>query len=110
MGTGPVPSTQKLLARTGMKLSDFDMLEVNEAFACVVLYFIRELHCTPEDIAKINPLGGAIAIGHPLGMTGTRQMAVMARHLNRIKGRFGLLTLCVGGGQGMATIVERENY
>lgn len=110
MGTGPVPSTKKLLARTGMKISDFDILEVNEAFACVVLYFIRELNCTPEDVAKMNPHGGSIAIGHPLGMTGTRQLSVAARHLQRTGGRYGLINLCVGGGQGMATIIERENY
>jgi len=110
MGIGPVPSTKKILARTGMKLSDFDIFEVNEAFACVVLYWIREMGATPADIAKINPYGGAVAIGHPLGMTGTRQAAVIARHLNRTGGRFGLATLCVGGGQGMASIFEREDY
>jgi acetyl-CoA acetyltransferase family protein len=110
MGIGPVPSTQKLLARTGMKLSDFDIFEVNEAFACVVLYWVREMHATEKDIAKINPYGGSVAIGHPLGMTGTRQTAVIARHLNRTGGRFGLATLCVGGGQGMATLFEREDY
>ncbi len=110
MGIGPVPSTKKILARTGMKLSDFDIFEVNEAFACVVLYWIREMGATPADVAKINPYGGAVAIGHPLGMTGTRQTAVIARYLNRTGGRFGLATLCVGGGQGMASIFEREDY
>ena len=110
MGIGPVPATKKILDRTGMKLSDFDVFEVNEAFACVVLYWIREMNATPADIAKINPYGGAVAIGHPLGMTGTRQAAVMANYLNRTGGRFGLTTLCVGGGQGMASIWERENY
>jgi acetyl-CoA acyltransferase len=111
MGTGPVPATKKILERTGMKVSDFDVLEVNEAFACVVLYWIREMNATPADIAKINPYGGAVAIGHPLGMTGTRMAAVTANHLNRIGGRFALNTLCVGGGQGMAVIWEREsNY
>jgi acetyl-CoA acyltransferase len=110
MGIGPVPATKKILDRTGMKLSDFDVFEVNEAFACVVLYWIREMNATPADIAKINPYGGAVAIGHPLGMTGTRQCAVMANYLNRTGGHFGLTTLCVGGGQGMASIWERENY
>ncbi|MDP2920702.1 MAG: thiolase family protein [Dehalococcoidia bacterium] len=110
MGIGPVPSTKKLLERTGMKIQDFDIFEVNEAFACVVLYWIRELGCGPKEIAKVNPYGGAIAIGHPLGMTGTRQTAVIARSLNRTGGRFGLATLCVGGGQGMATMFEREDY
>ncbi len=110
MGIGPVPATKKILERTGMKISDFDVFEVNEAFACVVLYWIREMGATAADIAKINPYGGAVAIGHPLGMTGTRQTAVMANYLNRTGGRFGLATLCVGGGQGMASIFERENY
>jgi acetyl-CoA acetyltransferase len=68
------------------------------------------MHATEKDIAKINPYGGSVAIGHPLGMTGTRQTAVIARHLNRTGGRFGLATLCVGGGQGMATLFEREDY
>jgi acetyl-CoA acetyltransferase family protein len=110
MGSGPIPATQKIPKRTGMKLSDFSIFEVNEAFAVVVTYWIREMHATAADIAKINPNGGSIAIGHPLGMTGTRQTAVIARYLNRTGGRFGLATLCVGGGQGMATIFERENY
>jgi acetyl-CoA acyltransferase len=110
MGTGPVPATKKILERNGMKISDFDVLEINEAFACVVLYWIREMNATPADIAKINPYGGAVAIGHPLGMTGTRMAAVTANYLERTGGHFGLNTLCVGGGQGMAVIWERENY
>jgi len=110
IGIGPVPATKKLLARTGMKITDFDIMEVNEAFACVPLYFIREMGVSKENMAKINPYGGANAIGHPLGMTGTRQAAVVARHLNRTGGRWGLATLCCGGGQGFSTLFEREKY
>lgn len=110
MGIGPVPSTKKLLTRTGMKISDFDIIEVNEAFAVVVTHFIKELGLGPKEIAKINPWGGAVAIGHPLGMTGTRQIGVIARYLNRFGGRWGLATLCAGGGQGMCSVYEREDY
>jgi len=110
MGIGPVPSTQKILKRTGMKISDFDIIEINEAFACQVVYSMRELGFTPEDKEKLNPKGGSIAIGHPLGMTGTRQTAVIAHEMVRRDLEWGLATLCVGGGQGMATIFQRENY
>ncbi|HEX9976373.1 MAG TPA: thiolase family protein [Dehalococcoidales bacterium] len=105
MGIGPVPSTQKILARTGMKIDDFDIIEINEAFSCQVVYSIRHLGV---NTAKLNPLGGAVAIGHPLGMTGTRQTANIAHEMVRRNLRWGLATLCVGGGQGMATIFERE--
>ena len=107
MGIGPVPSTQKMLKRTGMSIDDFDIIEINEAFACQVVYSIRELGINPE---KLNPKGGAIAIGHPLGMTGSRQAAVVAHEMVRRDLQWGLATLCVGGGQGMCTIFERENY
>jgi len=110
MGVGPVPSTQKLLTRTGMKIQDFDIIEINEAFACQVVYSMRELGMGPEERAKLNPKGGAIAIGHPLGMTGTRQAAVVAHEMVRRDLRWGLATLCAGGGQGMATSFEREDY
>ncbi len=110
MGIGPVPSTQKILARTGMSIKDFDIIEINEAFACQVVYSIRELGMGPDEIAKVNPNGGAIAIGHPLGMTGTRQAAVIAHEMVRRDLQWGLATLCAGGGQGMATIFEREHY
>jgi len=105
MGIGPVPSTQKILARTGMKIDDFDIIEINEAFSCQVVYSIHHLGV---NTAKLNPLGGAVAIGHPLGMTGTRQTANIAHEMVRRNLRWGLATLCVGGGQGMATIFERE--
>lgn len=110
MGVGPVPSTQKLLARTGMKIQDFDIIEINEAFACQVVYSMRELGMGPEERARVNPKGGSIAIGHPLGMTGTRQAAVIAHEMVRRDLHWGLATLCVGGGQGMATAFEREDY
>ena len=110
MGIGPVPSTQKILKRTGMKISDFDIIEINEAFACQVVYSMRELGFTDKDVEKLNPKGGAIAIGHPLGMTGSRQAAVIAHEMVRRDLEWGLATLCVGGGQGMATIFQRENY
>ena len=110
MGIGPVPSTQKLLKRTGMKISDFDIIEINEAFACQVVYSMRELGFTDKEAGKLNPKGGAIAIGHPLGMTGTRQAAVIAHEMVRRDLEWGLATLCVGGGQGMATCFQRENY
>ena len=110
MGVGPVPSTQKILKRTGMKIQDFDIIEINEAFACQVVYSIRELGMGDKEVGKLNPKGGAIAIGHPLGMTGTRQTAVLAHEMVRRNLQWGLATLCAGGGQGMATIFERENY
>lgn len=110
MGIGPVPSTQKILARTGMKISDFDIIEINEAFACQVVYSMRELGFTDREAERLNPKGGSVAIGHPLGMTGTRQAAVIAHEMVRHDLQWGLATLCVGGGQGMATIFERESY
>jgi acetyl-CoA acetyltransferase family protein len=105
MGIGPVPATKKILERTGMKIDDFDIIEINEAFACQVVYSVGQLGIDPK---KLNPLGGAMAIGHPLGMTGTRQTANIAFEMVRRNLRWGLATLCVGGGQGMATIFERE--
>jgi len=110
MGIGPVPSTQKILNRTGMSIKDFDIIEINEAFACQVVYSMRELGFTDKEVEKLNPKGGAIAIGHPLGMTGARQAAVIAHEMVRRDLEWGLATLCVGGGQGMATIFQRENY
>ena len=110
MGIGPVPATQKILKRTGMSITDFDIIEINEAFACQVVYSMRELGMGPKEAEKLNPKGGAIAIGHPLGMTGSRQAAVIAHEMVRRDLEWGLATLCVGGGQGMATIFQRENY
>jgi len=104
MGLGPVPAVRKLLARTGLSLGDFDVIELNEAFAVQVLACLRDLGLTPD---SINPNGGAIAMGHPLGCTGARLIVTMAHELARTGARRGLVTLCVGVGQGVATVVER---
>ena len=105
MGIGPVPATKKALERTGLTIDQMDLIELNEAFAVQCLYFIRELGV---DINKLNVNGGAIALGHPFGMTGARLMIMLMYEMRRRKARYGLATLCVGGGMGVATIVERE--
>jgi acetyl-CoA C-acetyltransferase len=107
MGIGPAPATQKLLKRTGMTLDDFDLIEVNEAFACQVLAVARELGM---DESKINVNGGAVAIGHPLGATGGRLVGTIAYELNRRDAEWGLVTLCMGGGMGMSVALQRESY
>ncbi|MFI5273843.1 MAG: thiolase family protein [Ktedonobacterales bacterium] len=104
MGIGPVKAVSKALARAGLNLSDMDVIELNEAFAAQSLAVIRELGI---DEAKLNPHGGAIALGHPLGCTGTRLIATLLNDLEMSGGRLGMATLCVGGGQGVATIIER---
>ena len=91
-------------SRTGMKLADIDLVEINEAFASVVLAWAKELSA---DLAKVNVNGGAIALGHPLGATGTRLMSTLLCELERTGGRYGLQTMCEGGGQANATIIER---
>jgi len=105
MGTGPVPSSQRALKAAGLDASDIDYWEINEAFAVVVLYTARELGIDPE---KINVKGGAIAIGHPLGSSGGRLVGTLARILKQDGGRYGCATMCVGGGQGVALIIENE--
>jgi acetyl-CoA acetyltransferase family protein len=104
MGLGPVPATQKLLDRLGMKVSDIDVVEINEAFAPQVLACVRRLGIDPH---KVNAWGGAIALGHPLGASGTRILLTLARRLRHEGGNFGLATLCVGVGQGTALVIER---
>ncbi len=104
MGIGPVPATRKLLDRTKMSLSDVDVIEVNEAFAVQVLACERELQW---DWEKVNPNGGAIALGHPIGMTGVRLLVSLAYELERQDKELGLATLCINGGMGMACLVER---
>ena len=104
MLTAPIPATQKILARSGLDLDDFDVVEINEAFASVVLAWQRELH---PDMEKVNVNGGAIAIGHPLGCSGTRLMATLVNELERSDGRYGLQVMCEGGGMANATIIER---
>ncbi len=104
MLTGPVDVTKKVLARSGMKISDIDLFEVNEAFASVVLRFMQAFDI---DAAKVNPNGGAIAMGHPLGATGAMILGTALDELERTGGSTALITLCIGGGMGTATIIER---
>ena len=106
MGLGPVPAVQKLLARTGLKLNQMDVIELNEAFAAQALGVLRTLGL-PDGADHVNPNGGAIAIGHPLGASGARLIATTVYHLQRTGGRYGLCTMCIGVGQGIAIIVER---
>jgi len=104
MLTAPIPATQHALAQAGLELSDVDLIEINEAFASVVLAWQRELHADP---ARVNVNGGAIALGHPLGATGARLMTTLLHELERRGARYGLQTMCEGGGQANVTIVER---
>jgi 3-oxoadipyl-CoA thiolase len=105
MGIGPVPAVRKLLARAGVDAGDLDLVELNEAFASQSLVVMRELGLDPE---KVNVNGGAIAIGHPLGMSGARLVVTLLHELRRRGGRYGLATLCVGVGQGQAALFERD--
>lgn len=102
---GPIAATRKVLYKTGLQLQDIDVIEVNEAFASVVLAWAREFQ---PDMSKVNPNGGAIAIGHPLGATGARLMTTMLHELERRDGRYGLQTMCIGHGLANATLIERE--
>ncbi|PNY82414.1 thiolase family protein [Deinococcus koreensis] len=104
MGLGPIPATRKLLARTGLSVADLDLIELNEAFAAQALACIRELGL---DQSRVNVNGGAIALGHPLGMSGARLVVALTHELGRRGARYGLATLCVGVGQGEAAIIER---
>lgn len=102
--TGPIPATHAVLAKAGLTLQDMDIIEINEAFACVVLAWAKELK---PDMARVNPNGGAIATGHPLGATGAVLMTKLVHELERTGGRYGLQTMCIGHGMATATIVER---
>ncbi len=104
MLTAPIPATDHAMKKTGMKLSDIDLVEINEAFASVVIAWQRE---TGADLEKVNVNGGAIALGHPLGATGARLMTTLLHELERTGGRYGLQTMCEGGGQANVTIIER---
>jgi acetyl-CoA C-acetyltransferase len=104
MGVGPIPAVRALIGRAGMKLTDFDVIESNEAFASQALAVNRELGLDP---AKVNPDGGAIALGHPVGATGAILTVKALYYLQRTGGRYGLITMCIGGGQGIALAVER---
>ncbi len=104
MLTGPIPATQRALKKAGLRLDDIDLFEINEAFASVVLAWERELH---PDMNKVNVNGGAIALGHPLGCSGGKLMTTLLHELERTGKRYGLQTMCIGFGQGIATIIER---
>ncbi len=106
MGMGPVPATRKVLALAGLRLDQMDVIELNEAFAAQSLAVIRELGLSDDD-PRINPNGGAIALGHPLGMTGARLVTTALYQLQRTQGRYALCTMCIGVGQGIALIIER---
>jgi acetyl-CoA acetyltransferase len=104
MGIGPVPATKIALKKAGMKLDEIDLIEINEAFAGQILAVIKELGIDTE---KLNVNGGAIALGHPLAATGTRLVLTLLHELRRRQKRYGLASACIGGGQGIAMIVER---
>jgi len=104
MLTGPIPATRRVLQKARLTIDDIDLFEINEAFASVVLAWEREIH---PDMAKVNVNGGAIALGHPLGCSGAKLMTTLLHELERTGGRYGLQTMCIGFGQGIATIIER---
>jgi len=104
MLSAPIPATRKILGRAGLSLEDIDRVEINEAFASVVLAWQRELHA---DLSKVNVNGGAVALGHPLGASGARLMTTLVHELQRSGGRYGLQTMCEGGGMANATVIER---
>lgn len=107
MGIGPVPATELALAKAGLRLSDIDLIELNEAFAAQALAVMREWQFTSSDRERTNVHGSGISLGHPVGATGARMLATLARELNRREARYGLETMCIGGGQGLAAIFER---
>ncbi len=107
MGIGPVPGTDVALAKAGLQLSDIDLIELNEAFAAQALAVMREWNFGVADRERTNVHGSGISLGHPVGATGARMLATLARELNRRQARYGLETMCIGGGQGLAAIFER---
>ena len=104
MGIGPIPATRKVLARAGLAVADLDLVELNEAFAAQALACMRELGLDP---ARVNVNGGGIALGHPLGSSGARIATTLIHELDRRGGRYGLATMCIGVGQGIAAVFER---
>jgi acetyl-CoA acyltransferase len=106
MGMGPAPASKKLLARLGMRIDQIDIIELNEAFASQALAVLRELGVRDDD-ARVNPYGGGIALGHPLGMSGARLVTTALYQLQRSGGRYALCTMCIGVGQGIAMVIER---
>ncbi|OBI83452.1 acetyl-CoA C-acetyltransferase [Mycobacterium asiaticum] len=107
MGIGPVPATEVALAKAGLRLADIDLIELNEAFAAQALAVMREWNFSPADHDRTNVHGSGISLGHPVGATGGRMLATLARELNRRQARYGLETMCIGGGQGLAAVFER---
>ena len=107
MGIGPVPATELALAKAGLTLSDIDLIELNEAFAAQALAVMREWKFTASDLERTNVQGSGISLGHPVGATGGRMLATLAREMHRRSARYGLETMCIGGGQGLAAIFER---
>jgi acetyl-CoA C-acetyltransferase len=106
MGIGPVPATARALRRAGLELEEMDLIELNEAFAAQVLAVLREWSL-PDGLERVNVNGSGISLGHPVGATGARILATLLRELRRREGRYGLETMCIGGGQGLAAIFER---
>jgi len=106
MGIGPAPAMRKVLAKTGLQLAAIQVIELNEAFAAQVLAVLRD-HKVPDDARYVNPNGGAIAIGHPLGASGARLITTALYQLHRTKERYALCTMCIGVGQGIAVVIER---
>ncbi|OOK78272.1 thiolase, C-terminal domain protein [Mycobacterium kansasii] len=107
MGIGPVPATEAALAKAGLRLADIDLIELNEAFAAQALAVMREWNFGAVDRERTNVHGSGISLGHPVGATGGRMLATLARELDRRQARYGLQTMCIGGGQGLAAVFER---
>jgi acetyl-CoA C-acetyltransferase len=107
MGIGPVPATEQALSKAGLTLSDIDLIELNEAFAAQALAVMREWKFTPADLERTNVAGSGISLGHPVGATGGRMLATLAREMHRREARYGLETMCIGGGQGLAAVFEK---
>ncbi|MFZ2273271.1 MAG: acetyl-CoA C-acyltransferase, partial [Corynebacterium variabile] len=106
MGVGPVPATAKVLSRLGLSLDDLDIIELNEAFAAQVLAVLSEWDLDPSD-PRLNPSGSGISLGHPVGATGARLLVTLCHELARTGGDLGLATMCIGGGQGLAAVIDR---
>jgi len=107
MGIGPVPSSQKALKTAGLELKDIDVIELNEAFAAQVLACTKALEFSEDDMERLNVNGSGISLGHPVGATGVRILTTMLREMERREARYGLETMCIGGGQGLAAVFER---
>jgi len=105
MGIGPAFAIPKLLEQTGLKINDVDIYEINEAFASQAVYCVEKLGIPKE---KVNPNGGAIALGHPLGCTGARMVATLLNELHRSKGKYGVISMCMGTGMGASALIERD--